>query len=414
MKFSFKIKLIIVNPFSSQDFLIDELERCKFEYCTVISPSMTKFISSKWKNKLYLTNEDDLTSNEISFLKNYDMVLYGSDSFIILSDIISKKADIFFKNDFQSTVLRDNKYHMHEHFNKIQSPYGIKQIELEDNFDFESKLKDFSFPVVLKPFYNSIASCGISICHSFSDMYRHVNSENYDVYQNKIKYYFAQDFIAGEEYFIDTTSFNGNHVITCVCKHNKELFGNILVSLANDMWFNPEMDLEFYNIIYKMITEALDETGFLNGLAHTEFMVQADGSIKIIEINYRNSGGRGIVGKLSNYAYGTNQIDALNSLVEKREIKKFPKFQKYVTYIRIQNLCSYEKLFKKEILEFSKDYSTYKETILFAEDGEVWRSSINDANIFTHPAAIVLESEDLNAIKKDKSSIIDRMKRHYL
>ena len=409
-----KFKIIIVNPFSSQEFLIEEFEKCGLEYTTVVSPSMQKYVNHNWKNRVNIELEDDINEVEISKLFGHDFIIYGSDSFIILADNISKKIQNKYDNDLSTTPLRDNKYWMHEHFNKIGSIYGIKQLELEDNYNLENTLKDFNFPIVLKPLYNSIASCGISICHNLHDVYRHVNAENYDVYGKKIKYYFAQEFIVGDEYFIDTTSFNGKHVITCVCKHNKELFGNILVCLANDMWFNPEIDSEFYNNISKMINYALDETGFRNGFAHTEFMIQADGSIKIIEVNFRNSGGRGVVGKLSNYAYGTNQVDALNSLVKGKEIDFLPKFKKYTTYIRIQNLCSYEKLFKKEILDFAKNFKTYKETILFSNDGDIWRSSITDSNIFQHPAAIVLESDNLEALKADKSQIIDKMKRNFL
>lgn len=413
-----KDNILLVNPFSSQNFLIDELEKNFINYGTLISPSMKNKVSSEFKNIIYIKSDEDISTIEIEKLSKYKYkyIFYGSDSYIQLADNISKKIGLISINDLNKTKIRDNKFYLHQYFSKINSEYGIKQKIIKNRLnikEIEKNINDFSFPIVAKPLKNSIGSCGVAICHNLSDLKNHIQKENLDVYGNKISDYFIQEFIEGEEYFVDTVSLNSNHVITCLCKHNKEIIGNNLVCLANDMWLDHKKEPAIWKKVHDLITDALNSTGLRNGFAHTEFMLKKDGKIKIIEINYRNSGGRGIVGMLSNYSYGRNQVSALCNLLKNKKISMIPDFIAYTTYIRIQNISNTDKIFYKNMLDFTKNLKTYKTTCIWADDGAIWKSAVLNSNVFEHPAAVVLYSQSLDDLKYDKDILINRMKNNF-
>ncbi len=408
--------LLLVNPLSSQALLIKELDKYNIEYGTLISPSMANHISKSFKNIMFTSSDDYLTDEELNNISKYKTVFYGSDNSTKLADKIALNIRAKFSNDFDRSLIRQHKFYLHEHLNKINSEYGINQ-QVISSFDLITKkddyLSNFNFPIVVKPMVNSGGSFGISVCKDKSSLENHINIDNKDYFGNRIQNYFIQDFIEGDEYIVDTVSLDSKHVITCISKHNKIIIDGNIIGLANDTWLDPIKDNTIWEKVRDMITNVLDETGYKNGFADTEFIITKSGKIKVIEVNFRNTGSHGLVSKISDYSYGRNHISALSDLLHGKDINQIPSFKGFSTFIRIQNLSSDNKIFYNSMLDFAKSLTTFKEIITWAEDGSLWKSAVKDFNIFVSPAAIVLFSDILNDLIKDKEYIFKVIKNNF-
>ena len=95
------------------------------------------------------------------------------------------------------------------------------------------------------------------------------------------------------------------------------------------------------------------------------------------------------------------------------EFDIIPNFIAHTSYIRIQNLSDMDKIFYRNILDFTKKLKTYKETCVWAEDGSTWKSAVMNSNVFEHPAAVILYSKSLEDLKADKDFIIKKMKTNF-
>ena len=204
----------------------------------------------------------------------------GSDLAIHTVNYVSRAMG-FPCNPESVDINATNKFHMRRAFEKAELPTpGF--VMMENNFSAEM-LEGLTFPLIVKPVDRS-GSRGITKVESLQQAKDAVKkAQSLSFCQSAI----IEEFIYGEEYSCESISYKGNHHILAFTKkyttgapHYIET-GHVEPS---------DIPLEMQPSISKTVCKALDALGIQFGASHTEFRLQKDGSIRIIEIGSRMGG----------------------------------------------------------------------------------------------------------------------------
>ena len=143
--------------------------------------------------------------------------------------------------------------------------------------------------VVLKPIY-SAGSAGVKMCQNKNDMIDALeeifNSLNY--YGEKITEIVVQERIRGTEYYVNTASCDGVHMVSLIWKYtkvetNEKDIVYDTVETVNELGIGESEMIEYaYNVA--------DALGVKYGPVHGEYMLDEKGPV-LIEVNCRPSGG---------------------------------------------------------------------------------------------------------------------------
>mgnify|MGYP006103087469 CR=1 FL=1 len=335
------MNILIVDPVISTDFIITELSKKNDVF--ILDTLGSKLNSEFFKldiNKLkslstYIKSAGNLAA-DCALIKdhNIDSVLYGSEFTIEYTDKLARMLCIPF-NNHETSDLRFDKYHM------INIMKESKQICFDGNLN---RCMDFynenNGNVVVKPRYNSTGSSDVFIPNnesSFLEKLKIIN--NSFLIQEKI---FFKD-----EYFVDTASYGGVHVVCNIGFYEKKIInGNAVYQKAS---FLSKLDPLFKKIsIY--VENVLNIICFSFGLTHTEVALKDNGDLVLIEVNPRVSGVKGFMNKATQNMYGYNQISVYLNLLNKNklvsEIYTIPaKKQSEIIFIHKED--EYKKLLKK-------------------------------------------------------------------
>jgi biotin carboxylase len=192
-----------------------------------------------------------------------------------------------------------------------------------------------SWPVVLKP----LASAGtdnVRICHSAAE----VRTEHAAILASTTRYgsrndtVLAQEFLHGDEYFVNTVSRDGGHHVVEVWRYHKQAIGD-------EHWmydYEQPVPLEDPQVaaLAEYTLGVLDALEIRNGAGHTEVMLTAAGPV-LVESGARMGGSHqpSVVSR----CIGTNQVECLALAVARPgEVALLPtyrprSFLRYVTLI---------------------------------------------------------------------------------
>lgn len=98
----------------------------------------------------------------------------------------------------------------------------------------------------------------------------------------------VQEYVAGNEYVVDTFSHDGIHTVTDVCRYAKIVNDGHMAVYDTMEWLAP--DEEVVQPLVAYARSVLDAVGMRFGAAHVEIMLTAQGP-KLIEIGARAHGG---------------------------------------------------------------------------------------------------------------------------
>ncbi len=179
------------------------------------------------------------------------------------------------------TEIQTNKYKMRE---ALQSA-GIKCpkfVLADENFNRES-ISDFRFPIIVKPTDRSGSRCVMKL-------------ENADGIEKAIaeacavsfeKKAIVEEYIEGDEYSMETISYQGNHHYLATTKK----FTTGAPHFIETGHIEPSgLPGDINERAKAVVFEALDALHIENSAGHSEFKVSPDGSINIIEIGARMGG----------------------------------------------------------------------------------------------------------------------------
>jgi biotin carboxylase len=284
-------------------------------------------------------------------IKITGIVTIASDICVPTIAYVAEKLNLI-SNSVSSSLLSTNKGKMREAFKRsnIASP---KFITITTHSELES-FEDFNYPLIVKPTDRS-GSRGVSMVENKLELIKAVDGALEESLEKKVV---VEEFFEGVEVSVESISWRGKHYILAIT--DKVTTGApFFVEIEHHQ--PSQISTEVRNKINKMTLEALDALGIENGAGHSEFIINSDGEIRIIEVGARMGGdfiGSDLVELSTGYDYlkGTIEI-ALGEFnepyINKENFSGVLFLCKGTEYILpvIKNYHSYPELIRIEILD---------------------------------------------------------------
>lgn len=208
------------------------------------------------------------------------IVSIGSDLAVPTVNYVARRLGLVC-NPEETDVISTNKYLMRKTFELTGVPSA--QYKLVDKCPNPEEGESFSYPVIVKATDRS-GSRGVT---------KVTGSEKLqDATERAIKESFEgraliEEFIEGEEYSCECISYEGRHHLLAFTKKFVTSDGHFIETGHLEPASFSDTQVETYK---EIIFKALDALHIQYGASHTEFKVQHDGSIRIIEIGSRMGG----------------------------------------------------------------------------------------------------------------------------
>lgn len=169
-----------------------------------------------------------------------------------------------------------------------------------------------AFKAVVKP-VEGAGSDGVSICNSADEVRAAfgrlegtkniLGLENYAV--------LCQEFLAGDEYVVDSVSCGGVHKVVAIWRYDKrDYFGSPVVYHGMQL-LNVEAEPALLGPMVAYVTAALDALHLSDGAIHSEVMSTPRGPV-LVEANCRLHGGEGIWLPIAQACLQYTQVTALH------------------------------------------------------------------------------------------------------
>eukprot|EP00744_Colponema_vietnamica_P007380 GILI01010628.1.p2 GENE.GILI01010628.1~~GILI01010628.1.p2 ORF type:complete len:459 (+),score=158.80 GILI01010628.1:94-1377(+) len=302
--------LVIVDPFSSGRFLVDEALKKNYKIVAVQSSSkLSTYFSGSLKREKYvdLIVHGESMEETVQALAKYDVlaVIAGSEPGVEVADQLSSALNMPTANDLSLSAARRNKFLMNER---------IRECGLRACAQFMSGSTDAvvqwaqnwnRFPVVVKP-TTSLGTDGVSLCDNIEQVRaacdRVLGQVNPAGQVNE--QVVVQEFLKGTEFVVDSVTFNGEHHLVVFWKYAKaEYNGSKFVYLST----NPQpVDIPEGEALTKYAHACVSALGIRYGPTHVEVMWTEEGPI-LIEVNCRMHGSLGPY--VSSLCQPNSQID---------------------------------------------------------------------------------------------------------
>lgn len=267
-------------------------------------------------------------------------------------------------NETQYTAIQTNKYEMRTALMKAGIPCPKFAATNLDEYS-DDLLNGFAFPIIVKPTDRS-GSRNIMKLEGFEGTKEAVAAACETSFEHKA---IIEEFLSGDEYSMETITYDGEHHYLATTKK----FTTGAPHFIETGHVQPsDLPDEINNRAKEMIFKALDALHVKNSAGHSEFKVDKDGNIRIIEIGAR-MGGDCIGSDLVQLSTGYD-------------------FVKMVIDVACGNELDFEKgkSYKKAQIRFILNMSDYEEYVRLKEDKKI---------------NIVSETEiDLSALDKTTNS----------
>ncbi|MGK5532493.1 ATP-grasp domain-containing protein [Streptomyces sp. URMC 129] len=217
-----------------------------------------------------------------------DFVVAGSEPGVALCDALCGELGLPGGNAASTTAWRRDKYAMHERL-RGRGLRHAAQLKTAHRAEAARWLDEHgTYPVVVKPL-DSTGSDGVSVCASRDEALRaflrvlgrvnRLGRLNDEV--------LLQEFLDGRQYFVNAVSWEGEHFVTDIWRHDRRQ-GEHGRFLFENMTLQPS-DGEREVALAAYTRQVLDALGFRFGAAHCEVMWTNGGPV-LIEANARLMG----------------------------------------------------------------------------------------------------------------------------
>jgi biotin carboxylase len=314
----------IIDPYISGQFLVDGLRAQQIQPLALITDwdqaiklqAIQRFQPEKFAKVINIAN---LSDNQIDEqLKAFQplTILAGTEYACALADRIASRLSPQFANPPSSSSWRFNKAAMQTAIIKAGIPAArTESINSTNHLKLKQILQNWQWPVVIKPAETG-GSFGIKICHNIQEVEQQVqfllDRAKYPLAQESVHAVLLQEFLKGEEYFIDTCSHQESHRLACLVCYKKELRNGLPVYRYIEL---KDFASKKSQILCAYLKQVLTAVELRNGLAHTEIMLTQKGP-RLIEVNPRISGAYGLVNALANKVYHDDQVTLLAKAIK--------------------------------------------------------------------------------------------------
>ena len=205
----------------------------------------------------------------------------GSDFAVVAQNYVSEKLGLP-GNSISSTLACTNKFVMRESLNLAGVPVpGFVKVTEDDKYP--ENLKNLFFPLIVKPTDRS-GSRAINKVQNFKELKSAINEA---IKVSFSKTAIVEEVINGPEYSCESITKNGVHHTLAFTKK----FTTDAPHFIETGHIQPsDIPEKFQPKVISQVHQALTALGIKNSASHTEFKLQPDGNIRIIEIGARMGG----------------------------------------------------------------------------------------------------------------------------
>lgn len=255
------------------------------------------------------------------------------------------------------------------------------------------------YPVVLKP-VASAATDNVAVCGS-ADQVRAVHEKimtSTDRHGIPNATVLAQEFLAGDEYFVNTVSRDGRHHTVEIWRYHKTRVpgGHIIYDYNEPLPpDHPQAEeLESYT------HQVLDALEVRNWAGHTEIMMTAEGPV-LVECAARFGGGQ--VPEIIDRCLGTNQVDLIAlAVAEPAEFDRLPttayQLLRRMRYVHLINPNEHGVAPSHEAMAAIRALPSYAHAVTTHPEGNPLPRTVDVA---TQPGYVILVSEDPEQLRAD-------------
>ena len=185
-------------------------------------------------------------------------------------------------NSDNCIYISTNKFAMREAFTKhgVPTPGFVSVCEGDD---YAAAVASMQFPMIVKPTDRS-GSRGIMRVESLEEIAPAVEEAVRNSFEKKA---IIEEYIEGNEYSCECISYQGRHHVLAVTKKYTTGYPHFIETGHMEP---PELSEAEMNRVTEMIPKALTALEIENGASHSEFKLDADGNVRIIEIGSRMGG----------------------------------------------------------------------------------------------------------------------------
>ena len=284
-----KPTIAIVDAFSTGKYLAPRFMEKGYQCIHIQSMPVIPpiFESSYYKNNFshnYVYGKQ--TIDEVSKY-NIKAVIAGCETGVIVADIISEQINVLTNGSIFSAAKRD-KHEMLEALSKkgIKVAKHHKSSEIEDALDWIKN--NTGYPVVVKP-VSSAGAEDVIFCHCDNDViktFKKIKSKKNILTEDNTEI-ILQELLRGQEYIVNTVSYNGVSRVSDILKCTKVKIENAGMQSALEelMPFEgPEQ-----NELIKYSLSVINGLGIQYGPCHIELIYTNEG-VQLIEIAARLQG----------------------------------------------------------------------------------------------------------------------------
>jgi biotin carboxylase len=297
--------VVVVDPYSTGRFYLYKLKDRGFSIICVRSTLSVDPIFEKvyMAHKDYFTESLDfedfgglqeLVEKIRSMPFQITAVIPGSDVGVVLGEELSEALGMEHANGTERLLQRTDKASMQDRLREcgISACEQIKSGDISELVAWASARGEW--PLVAKP-TGGCGSDGIFFCRSEEDL-RNAHAEIVGKVNPKGGLNDAvalQEFLAGDEYIVDTISKNGKHLCVAIWTQGKRKnlpWNETGIITTENRLLAPSGEIQDQLVDY--VLKVLDAFDYKHGPCHTEVMVTARGPV-LIEVNCRMHGVQG-------------------------------------------------------------------------------------------------------------------------
>jgi biotin carboxylase len=314
-------------------------------------------------------------------------------------------------NGMSRPTARRNKYDMVLALRDAGLAHAATIVSSDADDIIEWAEKAVGYPIVLKP----VASSGTDnvVACSSPEQVRAVHEKimtSCDRHAKPNTVVLAQEFLDGDEYFVNTVSRDGGHHTVEIWRYYKIRLpgGNIIYDYDEPL--SPDDPVA--KRVESYTHQVLDALEIRNWAAHTEVMLTARGPV-LVECAARAGGGQ--VPEINNRCFGTNQIELLAlSVVNPDEFNRLPttayQLLQHPRDVSLINSRDHGVVPSHETMGAIRALPSYAHTLMAHPEGHPIPRTIDVA---TQPGWIFLISDDPAEIRADYQKL-RQIERDYL
>ncbi|MGH3767191.1 MAG: ATP-grasp domain-containing protein [Pseudonocardiaceae bacterium] len=395
-------RVAFVDAFSMGRHLLPALHRLGMECVHVQSPSPDVHMARLPFPEGFVDNvrHDGDVAATASALREHGVgwVIAGGESGVELADRLSAELGTP-GNGMSRPMSRRNKYDMVLALRDAGLEHAATIVSSDADEIIEWAETTAGYPIVLKP----VASSGTDnvVACSSAEQVRAVHEKimtSADRHAKPNTVVLAQEFLDGDEYFVNTVSRDGRHHTVEIWRYYKiRLPGGNIIYDYNEPLSPDDPDAKKVESYTHRVLDALEVRHWAG---HTEVMLTARGPV-LVECAARLGGGQ--VPENSNRCFGTNQIDLLAlSVANPAEFDRLPttayQLLQRLRFVHLINPRDHGVAPSHETMAAIRALPSYAHTLMTQPEGHLLPRTIDVA---TQPGYVILISDDPAELRAD-------------